>query len=118
LGGLCSGAAMDADGIARAARELVSQHKAAVVAVSMANEGAVLAAGNESWFIAAPQVTPVSQIGAGDCMVAAMTLALAAGAQPRDVLRHGVAGGTAAVLTPGTELLRRGDFEQLLAEIK
>ena len=50
----------------------------------------------------APRVRPISTSGAGDSMVAAMALTLAAGLPLIDVVRSSVAAGTAAVLAPGT----------------
>jgi 6-phosphofructokinase 2 len=46
-----------------------------------------------------------------------MTLGLAMGKDPVDAFALGVAGGTAAVLTPGTELCRREDVERIYGEI-
>ena len=58
-------------------------------------------------------VTAKSAVGAGDSFVAAMTLALARGRSMREAFVHGVAAGTAAVMTPGTELCRREDVERM-----
>jgi 6-phosphofructokinase 2 len=47
-----------------------------------------------------------------------MTLAMARGMAPREAFLQGVAAGTAAVLTPGTELCKREDVERLLGEAR
>jgi 6-phosphofructokinase 2 len=56
-----------------------------------------------------------SPIGAGDCLVAGLVLALTRGEPVLRAARFGVAAGTAAVMTPGTELCRRQDVEHLFA---
>jgi 6-phosphofructokinase 2 len=48
-------------------------------------------------------------------MVAALTLKLAAGCELLTAARYGVAAGTAAIITEGSELCRRADTEQLFA---
>ena len=59
-----------------------------------------------------------SAVGAGDCTIAGLALKLTAKEPLVEACRLGVAMGTAAVLTPGTELCRRGDVEKLLPEIE
>jgi 6-phosphofructokinase 2 len=60
-----------------------------------------------------PTVPIISKVGAGDSMVAGIVLSLARGKPLRKSLLFGVAAGTAAVMTPGTELCRREDAERL-----
>jgi 6-phosphofructokinase 2 len=60
-----------------------------------------------------PPVPARSATGAGDSFLGAMVLGLAEGRSPEKALRSGVAAGTAAVLTPGTELCRRADVLRL-----
>jgi 6-phosphofructokinase 2 len=55
----------------------------------------------------------VSKVGAGDSMVAGIVLSLARGKPLRESVLFGVATGTAAVMTPGTELCRREEAERL-----
>ena len=65
-----------------------------------------------------PQTAPViSKVGAGDSMVAGIVLSLAKGMSACEAIRFGVAAGTAAVMTPGTELCRREDAERLYQEM-
>jgi 6-phosphofructokinase 2 len=46
-------------------------------------------------------------------MVAGIVLSLARGKPLREAVIFGIASGTAAVMTPGTELCRREDAERL-----
>jgi 6-phosphofructokinase 2 len=57
-------------------------------------------------------------VGAGDSFLAAMTLGLAQARSPEEAFALGVAAGTAAVLTMGTELCRRDDVERIYDELK
>jgi len=57
-------------------------------------------------------------VGAGDCTVAGLALKLAYGEPLIDACQLAVAMGSAAVLTPGTELCRRADVEKLLPQVK
>ena len=50
-------------------------------------------------------------------MVAGIVLSLARGMELREAVRFGIATGAAAVMTPGTELCRRTDAEQLYARM-
>lgn len=106
------------DGAWRAARALVDRGCAGMVVVSMGRDGACLVTGEEALFAGNPEVELDSVIGAGDSMVGALTVALGRGLSTREALRWGVAAGTAAVMTPGTTLLRRADFEALRERVE
>ena len=89
----------------RAAQQLLQTGACTALVVSMGADGALLVQRNGStWLVDTPPVDPVSSSGAGDSMVAAMALSLAAGLPLIDVVRYGVAAGAAAVLAPGTAL--------------
>jgi 6-phosphofructokinase 2 len=102
---------------AGAASALVSAGKAEIVALSLGHLGALLVAGDLRLRAAALQVRIASTVGAGDSFVAAMLWRLAAGASLEDAFRHGVAGGTAALLAPGTSLAHRDDTEALAGKV-
>lgn len=101
------------DDLAGAAMELVETGKAEMVAVTMGHEGGVLATASGPQFAAAIEVEARSAVGAGDSFLAAMVWALAHGRDPLDAFRYGMAAGSAAVLTPGTDLCRPADIEKL-----
>jgi 6-phosphofructokinase 2 len=101
-----------------AAASLVAAGQASAVVISMGAGGAIVATEKGSRRIAAPTVPVVSRIGAGDSMLAGIVLALERGATIEDAALFGVAAGTAAVMTPGTELCRREDAERLYDEMK
>ena len=78
----------------------------------------MLVTAEEEYRISAPTVQIRSKIGAGDSTVAGVVLALHRGETLPDAARFGVACGSAAVMTEGTELCRREDAERLYEEIK
>ncbi|EMR02256.1 1-phosphofructokinase family hexose kinase [Cesiribacter andamanensis] len=95
------------------ARELISQGKASMLAVSLGPRGAMLATKEHIEYVVPPTVKQNSTVGAGDSMVAGMVLALSLGKSQRDMIRWGVAAGTAATMTPGSELCRRQDVDDI-----
>jgi 6-phosphofructokinase 2 len=103
--------------IVDAAMSLVGTGSVENLAVTMGRDGALLATRSGTLRLKGPQVKPVSAVGAGDSFVAAMTFALARRDNAEDAFMFGMAAGTAAVLTPGTELCRREDVERLHAEV-
>lgn len=101
----------------RQSRELVASEQAEVVVLSLASDGALLVTRDDHLWVRPPSVEEVSAIGAGDSFVALMTLKLAQGRPLQEAVCYGVAAGTAAVLTPGTELFRPDDVERLYGQL-
>jgi len=100
------------------AEEIVHEKWSEVVVVSLGAAGALMVTREETRYIRPPAVPIKSKVGAGDSMVAGIVLALARGKTIQDAVFFGVAAGTAAVMTPGTELCRREDTERLFKEMK
>jgi len=96
-----------------AARRLIDAGTTKAVVASLGSGGAVLVTAEGRQHIRAPVVAVRSRVGAGDSMVAGMTLALARNHSLSAAVRFGIAAGTAAVMTPGTQLCRREDAERL-----
>lgn len=61
----------------------------------------------------APAVKVRSAIGAGDSMIAGIAVAMCEGVSPIAAIAAGIAAGTAAVLTAGTDLCHAADAERL-----
>lgn len=95
------------------AKQIISQGKASMLAVSLGPRGAMLATKEHIEYVVPPTVKILSTVGAGDSMVAGMVLALSLGKSQPDMIRWGVAAGTAATMTPGSELCRRDDVEEI-----
>ncbi|MDD5205450.1 MAG: 1-phosphofructokinase family hexose kinase [Desulfobacterales bacterium] len=99
------------------AAEIVKQGGSEIVVISLGAAGA-LATWKDGWErVRAPTVPIRSKVGAGDSTVAGIVLALSRGLSIPDAIRFGVAAGAAAVMTPGTELCRREDTEDLYKKI-
>lgn len=109
-----TGEALEAEGDwAAAARRLVDSGKTEVVALSLGHRGALLAAQDATLRAPALKVEIASTVGAGDSFLAAMVWRLACGATLEEAFRYGIAGGTAALLSPGTSLAGKADIERL-----
>lgn len=104
--------------IEQAVAEVVSWGAVEAVVASRGPTGALLMTSDARprWF-RPPPVHPVSTVGAGDSMIAGIAAGLASGRPLDEAVRLGVAAGTAAVLTPGTELCVAEDVERLLPQV-
>ncbi len=98
-----------------AARELQRRGFAEIVVISLAERGALLVSQDEEFRMPAIPVEAKGTVGAGDSMVAAITLAASLGKGIRNALHYGIAAGAATLMTPATELASREDVERLYA---
>ena len=96
-----------------AAHEVTDCGQAQVVVVSLGSEGALLATSQESLRFSAIPMRALSGVGAGDAMVAAITVGLSRDWSLAKSVRFGIAAGAAMLLTPGTEPCSRADTERL-----
>jgi 6-phosphofructokinase 2 len=96
---------------------IVDAKQASVVALTLGDQGALLVTHEGAWRAPALAVKPVSAVGAGDSFLGGMIWSLAADLTLDTAFRWGVACGTAALLTPGTELCRPEDVKRLLADV-
>ncbi len=117
LGELVGRTIQDDDDIKEVSRSLVDEGNVKIVVASLGEDGAMLTTSEGSRHIRAPRVPIGSKVGAGDSSVAGITLALARGMNVSQAVHFGVAAGSAAVITEGTELCRRADVERLFDEI-
>jgi 6-phosphofructokinase 2 len=89
-----------------------------IAVISRGKDGIIATTKKEILKAVPPPVKVKSAVGAGDCTIAGLALKLAHEEPLAEACRLAVAMGTAAVLTPGTELAHRQDVEQLLSQIK
>lgn len=109
-----AGHSLDLAMAGRFALDLVNKGAARQIVVTMGRDGALLAGDGIVRHLPAHPVEVRSAVGAGDSFLGAMIWSLAGGETMDRAFRVGLAAGTAAVLTPGTELCRRQDVETLL----
>jgi 6-phosphofructokinase 2 len=101
----------------QAAQQIVSTGQAEMVALTLGGEGALLVSREGTWLVPAVQVEPVSTVGAGDSFLAGMVHGLAKRIDLLEAFRMAVAAGTAATLSPGTDLAYPNDLERLLPTV-
>lgn len=101
------------DQVVTAARSLITQGAAKRIVVSLGPQGALGVDAKQCIQVVPPPVVKRSTVGAGDSMVGAMVMKLAEGASLSDMVRFGVAAGTAATMNQGTKLCNKEDTERL-----
>ena len=102
---------------ANVARALIAAGKTEIVALTLAEEGGLLATREGVWVAVPPKIKVVSTVGAGDSFLALLVMELTAGAAPDVALVRAVAAGSAVLLRPGTDLCWPEDVERLSAEV-
>jgi 6-phosphofructokinase 2 len=100
-----------------AAKQLISNGSAEIVVVSMEASGATLFTKNEKIYQPAPVVKVRSTVGAGDSMVAGMVYALLNNSSMKNVLRMGIACGSATTMSEGTGLFKTENVYKILKEL-
>ena len=113
-----TGVRADSDGRIVAAARKVVERGTAVVLVTLGPRGAVAVSKEDAFRVNTPKVKVRSKVGAGDSTIAGTLVALQRGASLREAVRYGVAAGTAAVLTEGTQLCERRQVERILPRIR
>ena len=104
------------DDMLQGCREILNMG-AQYVIVSFGYMGAIITDGNKSYHCKSINAAMNSTIGAGGGMVAAATNALLKGGSMQDILRCGVAGGTAAVTSPDSISFAKIKYEDILSTL-
>lgn len=107
----------DEESTLAAAREIQKTGVKTVV-VTRGREGAVATTKGHCWRGVAPRVRAVNAIGSGDAFLAGVVLTLSRGGDLEAAMKLGIASGTAAVLTLGTEPCHRREVDILLPRVK
>ncbi|KAA0079515.1 1-phosphofructokinase family hexose kinase [Mycolicibacterium sp. P9-64] len=102
----------DADQVV-AAQELIERGVTQAVVVSLGSAGALMVTSTACLRFSAIPVQAVSGVGAGDAMVAGITVGLSRAWPLSDSVRLGIAAATAMLMTPGTATPTRADVERL-----
>jgi 6-phosphofructokinase 2 len=118
LGSMVGKDYLELDEVDDAARQVLQQGKCEVLIVSRGPAGALLVTKDLHVNVPAPTVKKVSTVGAGDSMVGGMVWQLSQGSSLADMVRFGVACGTAATMNPGTRLFNKEDVMRLFQWIK
>ena len=86
--------------------------------VSMGAMGAMYISADKTLFAPALRVKTKSTVGAGDAMIGGMLLGYEIEKDMAKAFRYGIAAGAASVMTEGTQLIVRSDFEELLDQVR
>lgn len=87
------------------------------VLLSLGGKGAILTNKKESYFCKSASVAVNSTVGAGDSMIAAVSVMTERGENFEQILHSAVAAGTASITTPGTNLFYRDKYEEIYNKI-
>ncbi|WP_249779737.1 1-phosphofructokinase family hexose kinase [Bradyrhizobium sediminis] len=110
-------AASDDAALIEAGQRLIALGQVEVIALSLGPDGALLITRDLAMRANGLPIKPVSVSGAGDSFLGAMVWSLVNDGSLENALRFGVAGGSAALLSPGTELCKPEDMHRLAAEV-
>lgn len=91
---------------------------AKIVLLSLGRKGAVITDGVRTYHCRSINVAVNSTVGAGDAMVAAAAIGLEQGAPLQEILRAGVAAGTATVMTAGETSFTQEKYKEVLATLQ
>ena len=106
----------DKDDMLAGCREILDRG-AKIVLLSLGKDGAVITNGTKNYYCKSINVAVNSTVGAGDGMVAAAAVMLQQGADLPDILRAGVAAGTATVTTFETISFTKNKYEEILQSL-
>ncbi|NRT14267.1 6-phosphofructokinase 2 [Flavobacterium sp. 28A] len=104
---------LEMEEVNQAAKKIIAQGSAEIIVVSLGPQGAALVTKDSYDYVPAPHVAKKSTVGAGDSMVGGMVWALSQNKSLQEVLRWGVACGSAATMNEGTQLFKVEDANRL-----
>ncbi len=88
------------------------------VLISLGDKGIYYSGCGESFMVKAPEITPLSTIGAGDSALAGFIAGIDKGLSKKEAVSLAVSSGSAACLSEGTLPPKKDDIEKLFSEIK
>ncbi|MFH7015963.1 1-phosphofructokinase family hexose kinase [Flavobacterium sp. FlaQc-47] len=109
---------LEMEEVNEAAKKIIAKDGAEIVVVSLGPQGAVLVTKEDYEYVPAPNVAKKSTVGAGDSMVGGMVWAISQNKSLKEVIRWGVACGSAATMNEGTQLFKYEDAHRLFEWLK
>lgn len=106
------------DEVVSAARQVIGMGYCEILVASMGPAGALLISNDLELRVPAPIVKKLTTVGAGDSMVAGIAYMLEQQRPLSEVIRFGVACGTAATMSRGTGLFKKNDALKLYDWLK
>lgn len=90
----------------------------AIVCVSLGKQGAVICSDAQSYYSSGLDLEIKGIQGAGDAMVAGISVAIEKGLPVEEMLRYGMAASAASLILEGTQMCEKADFERYLRLVK
>ena len=106
----------DEGALVEAGRSLIDRDLVKFVALTLGPRGALFISHDRAFRADGLPIKPASVVGAGDSFLGAMVWSLANGNSLDTALRYGIAAGSAALLSPGTELCRSSDVHHFFSK--
>lgn len=100
------------------ARSIALTGGAEIVALTLGDQGALLVTAHHAWRAKALPIRRVSSVGAGDSFMGGLVWALAHDKTLEEAFSWAMAAGSAALLSPGTELAHAADVRRLLPLVR
>ncbi|MBT8184186.1 MAG: 1-phosphofructokinase family hexose kinase [Eudoraea sp.] len=113
LATLCGVTTISSMNLETMAKKCMKMYPLEILIVSLGAKGAMMVPATEPVHMPAPTVHQQSTIGAGDSMVAGLVCGLVNNRSLKEILTYGVACGTAATMTSGTQLCLKKDADNL-----
>lgn len=107
----------DQRALIEAGRSLIERGFAKFIALTLGPQGALFMSRDKAFRAAGLPIKPASVVGAGDSFLGAMVWSLANNDSLDTALRYGVAAGSAALLSPGTELCTPSHMHHFFAKV-
>jgi 1-phosphofructokinase len=104
------------ESIMQACYELIGKG-ARLVLLSLGKQGAIITDGKKNYYCKSINVAVNSTVGAGDAMVAAATQALVKNNPLPEILKCGVAAGTAAVTSYDSISFKKAKYKEILSSL-
>ncbi|MFT7233385.1 MAG: 6-phosphofructokinase 2 [Cyclobacteriaceae bacterium] len=113
MSALCKVKSVSTLNLERLAKKFLMEYTCEVLVVSMGAKGVMMITSEQIEHIAADVVHQQRTIGAGDNMVVGMVLSLSMGKLLSEMVRYGVAAGTAATMNAGKQLCEKQNVDEL-----
>ena len=103
--------------VAELAQQLRAHGAAEIVLIAAGAQGTVIDCDAWTGLTRPPVVVPLSKVGAGDSFIGAYALALTRGDDPVTACAWGTAAAASAVTTPDTDICKRDDTANFVAQV-
>jgi 6-phosphofructokinase 2 len=114
---LTSTSSTDDVALIEAGRSLIERGLVTFIALTLGPRGALFISRDRAFRADGLPIKPASVVGAGDSFLGAMIWSLANGDSLDTTLRYGIAAGSAALLSPGTELCQSSDVQHFFSKV-